>query len=101
MKIEIKPYREEKLKNRLKGWHRHFRGRFQLLQSKTLTKSEYILWDCCFSVLADWDSRHPTYKSFDFTNIEIAYFIIRSPEDDFFDFTAVFPKNSFSRKLFP
>jgi len=75
MKMQIKPYRLEKITNRLVGFNKFFRGRFLLLKNNTLTFPEYVLWDFCYSVLADWDVRHATYGSFDYTNAEIASFL--------------------------
>jgi hypothetical protein len=43
---------------RLNGYDRHFKGRFLLLKDKILSDSEYIFWDLCYSVLADWDKDH-------------------------------------------
>jgi len=62
------------LAQKLKGYHRHFRGRFLLLKNKVLTEEEYILWDLSFSTLADWDKQnHPdNYGTFNYTQEEIA-----------------------------
>ena len=65
-----------KIENRLKGWHRHFKGRFLLLKDKVLNDREFLLWDLSFSLLADWDKQHgDTYGSFDYTWQEIGYFL--------------------------
>ncbi|OGM60226.1 hypothetical protein A2892_04250 [Candidatus Woesebacteria bacterium RIFCSPLOWO2_01_FULL_39_10b] len=65
-----------KLENRLKGWHRHFKGRFLLLKDKVLDDREFLLWDLSFSSLADWDKQHEdTYGSFDYTWQQIGYFL--------------------------
>ncbi|OGC49737.1 hypothetical protein A2W32_05340 [candidate division WWE3 bacterium RBG_16_37_10] len=72
MKKIISPLRKTKLENRFHGFHRHFKNRFELIKSGVLTNSEYILWDLCYSALVDWDNRHLTYETFDFTNAEIA-----------------------------
>jgi len=61
-----------KLNKRLKGYHRHFRGRFNLL--KVLTAEEYVLWDISFSIAADWDKDHESYGTFSFTYADISYF---------------------------
>ena len=62
------------------GFNKFFRGRFLLLKDKQLTYSEYIVWDFCYSVLADWDKRHEkTYATFDYTNAEIAHFLACHP----------------------
>ena len=65
-----------KIENRLKGGHRHFKGRFLLLKDKVLNDREFLLWDLSFSLLADWDKQHgDTYGSFDYTWQEIGYFL--------------------------
>ena len=66
-----------KLDKKLKGFHRHFRGRFLLLKDKTLTDSEYVLWDLCVSVLSGWDfNKYPEdYGVFDFSLTDIKYFV--------------------------
>lgn len=64
----------DKLNNRLKGWHKHFRGRFLLL--KVLTMQEFVLWDLSFSVLADWHiPPRNTYGTFTYTNAEIGHLL--------------------------
>ena len=51
---------QKKLKSRLKGYHRTYRGKFLFLIKSVLNEEEYILWDFSFSVLADWDKKnHP------------------------------------------
>lgn len=71
MKNSIKTL--EQLNLRLKGYHKHFKGRFLLLQNKVLTQEEYLLWDFSFSVLADWDKEHrpDSYGTFNHTFKEI------------------------------
>lgn len=61
----------EQLNIRLKGYHRAFRGRFLLLQRKDLRDEEFILWECSYSVLVDWDKKHNTYGTFSHTWVEI------------------------------
>lgn len=62
----------EQLNLRLKGYDRHFKGRFLLLQKGFLTQGEYVLWDLGWSVLADWDKGHPEiYGTFGHTWEEI------------------------------
>lgn len=68
-------YIQQKLKTRLKGYHKHFRGRFTLLQDNLLTTPEYVLWDYCFSVFADWTPNRITYGAFDLKLKDIALFI--------------------------
>jgi hypothetical protein len=62
----------KQLNSRLKGWHKHFKGRFLLL--KDLTEGEYVLWDFSFSILADWhdDPRRDTYGTFFYSFADIA-----------------------------
>ncbi len=71
MKNSIKTI--EQLNLRLKGFHKHFKGRFLFLQNKILTQEEYVLWDFSFSVLADWDkkNRPDNYGIFSHTFEEI------------------------------
>lgn len=58
---------ESKIMNRLRGYDRHFRGRFLLLHNQVLTDQESILWDLSYSCLADWDKNHgETYGSFEY-----------------------------------
>lgn len=58
---------DAKIMNRLRGYDRHFRGRFLLLHNKVLTDEEVILWDLSYSCLADWDKSHgETYGSFEY-----------------------------------
>lgn len=62
--------------NRLKGYDRHFKGRFLFLQRKLLSDKEYVLWDLSFSCLADWDKSHgDTYGSFQYALREIGWLI--------------------------
>lgn len=77
----IKPYKLNKLQSRLKGYNRNFRGRFLLLQQKYLSPSEFVVWDLCYSVLADWDKRNHAnlYSSFDYTHAEIAFLLGNDP----------------------
>lgn len=63
---------ETKIMNRLRGYDRHFRGRFLLLHNKALKDQELILWDLSYSCLADWDKSHgETYGSFEYDWVEI------------------------------
>jgi hypothetical protein len=67
----------KRLDKKLKGYHKHFRGRFLLLRD--LTPEEYVLWDISFSLAADWDKNHDSYGTFSFTFSEISYFTQCSP----------------------
>ena len=72
-KPKIKQYRISKLETRLKGYHKHFKGRFNLIREKLLTPTEFILWDFAYSVLADFDTSHIGYVgTFDYSQAEIA-----------------------------
>lgn len=64
----------QKLNKRLKGYHKHFKGRFMLL--KSLSSEEFVLWDLSATILVDWDKNHKdTYGTFDYTKAEIGHFL--------------------------
>lgn len=65
------------LTQKLKGYHRNFKGRFLLLRNGVLTEGEYILWDLSFSILADWDKKNHSdnYGTFSYTQEEIGSFL--------------------------
>lgn len=64
---------KSRIGNRFKGYTRTFKGKYLLLQNKTLSDEEFILWDFSFSVLADWDKNHlDKYGEFFFTQDQIA-----------------------------
>lgn len=72
----------KKLDKKLKGWHRHFRGRFLLIKNGVLKEEEYVLWDVSFSLLADWDSSesHVDIRgSFPHNFAEISYYLNCDP----------------------
>lgn len=84
MGMEMKDRKQSKLDKRLKGYHRHFKGRYLLIKNNVLTFQEFILWDLSFSILADWDTsleHEDIYGSFPQKFSEISYFLNCDPSN--------------------
>lgn len=82
MDMGMENRRQSKLDKRLKGYHRHFKGRYLLIKDRTLNFQEFILWDLSFSILADWDIKpdhEDIYGTFPYNFSEISYFLNCDP----------------------
>lgn len=60
----------ESLSSKLIGWYGTYRGRFLLLQSKVLSKEEFILYEASIA-FSDWDKDHKNYGTLNLNQKEI------------------------------